>query len=359
MRSSHPIDSNNSFNAFPTGNYPPFGYNDNNFNRQRFPSNRIPPSGGIPGNPLGHFNPVTSGMLDQMNNLPYMSRFNHSYSTNPSIIEPIDYSNKNNTLHNNIGGNVIDEHVVEYRINIDSLDRDIKAYPNPFNFTVKFNAPSSSRIRTESIKNGTPTFINDHFDGPPLPHINKEFRNVKYIKLDNVVIPQYSNIIFDNMSGDYIFDPNSFIVDDRYISLVIKELDCNRVLCTSDNSFRTDSSGNTINPERPFATIFPDKLLGNIYYTGIPYHGSKFFKNSLLGNITQLSIQFNDSCGFPLQYNHLFTYDDLNKTDECTDPTPIPISDLRHPLNKNIQVHLSLVIGVVESQINNNIKFEF
>jgi hypothetical protein len=37
---------------------------------------------------------------------------------------------------------------------------------------------------------------------------------------------------------------------------------------------------------------------------------------------------------------------------------PISTSDIRHPLNRRLQVHVSFIIGVIESQINTNTKFE-
>ena len=346
---------NNSMNGFPTGNYPPYGFNDNNFNRKRVPSNMHPPHGGMSGNPFDNFTQLSTNTQMLMNNHPSMSNFNSAFNRHDPMIEPLDYGNKNDMLHNNVGGMVLDEHVVEYRINIDSLDRNIKVYPNPFCFTVKFNPPSSGIVRTEVLKNGVSTAVNDFFEGPPKPHIHKEFRNVKYIKLDSIVLPQYSNIV--ETSTGIEFDKDSLLIDDRYVALVIDELESNRILCTSDGSLREDpDTGKVVSPPCPFALIFPDKLLGRNYYTGTPYYGSIIYKNSLLGNISSLTIQLTDSCGVPLKFDGLFTNRELEKAEE--EGNPIPTSDMRHPLNKKLQVHVSFIIGVVESQINTNTKFE-
>lgn len=344
---------NNGMNTFPSGNFSPFGYNDNNFNRQRFPSNIYPQNGGMSGNPMNNFNPLSTNGVKHFTK---HSKFNNAYKRYNQIIEPIDYINKNEVLHNNIAENVLDEHIVEYRINIDSLDRDISVYPNVFDFKVKFNPPGGGMLRSEAIINGKLESVNEYVSGPPTPHINKEFKNVKYIKLDNIILPQYSNIIVENGEVDY--DPESFLVDDRYIALVIRELDCNRIFCTSDGNIRMDSNtGDIVTPPRPFAHIFPDKLLGKNYYTGTPYYGSKIYKNSLLGNINTLTIQFYNSCGTLLKYDNQFTAKEIAQSK--IEGTPIPISDLRHPLNKLSQVHLSFIVGVVESQINTNTKFEY
>lgn len=343
-------------NSFPNGNYGPFGYNDNNFNRKRFPSNMQPPRGGMSGNPMDNFNQLSTNTKMLMNNHPSMSNFNQAYNKEHPMIEPLDYTNQNDMLHNNVGGIVLDEHVVEYRVNIDSLDRDIEIYPDPFNFTVKFNPPPSGSVRTEVNKNGNLTTVKDFFKGPPKPHISKEFRNVKYVKLDNIVLPQFSNIKKDD-EGDIEFDKKSWLVDDRYVSLVVNELDCNRVFSTSDDNLRENpKTGEMIRAPSPYAIIFPDKLLGKSYYTGTPYYGSKIYNNSLLGNLSSLTVQIYDSCGVPLKYDGLFSAKELEKAK--AEGNPIPRTDLRHPLNKKIQIYVTFVIGVVESQINTNTKFE-
>lgn len=351
------MNQHNGMNTFPNGYFPPFGYNDNNFNpnRKSYPSNIYPKDGGMTGNPFANFNPLSTNKKNLMDNLPNMSNFDLAYKTNNHIIEPIDYDNKNDILHNNIARNVLDEHVVEYRINIDSLDRDINIYPNPFNFKVKFNPPSGGITRSESIKNGVLESVNQYINGPPRPHINKEFKNVKYIKLDNIILPQYSNLILEDDIVD--FDPDSFLVDDRFIALVIEELNCNRIFCTSDGSMRINPNTGFMNtPPRPFAHIFPERLLGKNYYTGTPYYGSKIYLNSLLGNINSLTIKLYDSCGTLLKYNNQLTQAELEHEKECGNE--INVNDLRHPLNKLTQVHLSFIVGVVESQINTNTKFE-
>lgn len=329
-----------------------YGYNNNNFDRGVYGSQKYIENGGFNGNPMNNFNSMST--MEQERNNIVNNRFNDVYQTPNSIIERINYKNQNNLIHNNVGDTVLDEHVVEYRINIDSVDRDYSTYNNPFNFKVKFKPSSSSILRTETLKNGVLTNINEKIQGSPKPHINREFKNVKYIKLDNIILPQYSNLIFDD--PDYIFDPDSYLIDDRYVSLVIPELEYNKIFCTSDDSQRYDPVEGFINPPKPFAHIFPEKLLGNVYYTGTPYYGSKIFNNSALGNINALTIQLYNSNGSILKYDNLLSFKEIE--DSQNTPNPIEISDLRHPLNKKIQVHLSFIIGVVETQINTNTKYE-
>lgn len=344
---------------FPTGNYPPYGYNDNNFNRQHFPSNIFPPQGGRSGAYFNRFDPLTTNLIDQMNQLPNMSKITESFEPNHPMIEPIDYRNKNHLIHNNVSTNVLDEHVVEYRMNIDSLDRDINYYLDPFYFTVKFNPPGGSSVKEEMYRNPKckekGTIIKEtHFNPSPEPHINKEFRNVKYIKLENIVLPLYSETIEED--DVIIFDPTSRLIDDRFTSLVIKELEWERTVATYDNVTRYDpNTGKLYTPPRQFSVLLPDKV-GKYYFTGLPFYGSRVYNNSLLGNINQMTFDFRDSCGAPIRYNDLYTAEELCEAQN--NGNPIPITNLRHPLNKKINLHMSFIVGVVEGQINTNTQLE-
>lgn len=352
----------NQNNAFPSNSlYSPSGFNDNNFNRMSMPSNIFPMNGGMSGNYVGRFNPITTNAQHNMN-ANSATNFNKAFEQNSPMIERIDYNNKNNVIHNNIGDSVLDEHVVEYRILLDSMDRDIKYYPNPFSYVVKFAPTSASVFQHEEYINpkkkdlGTKT-VTTRFEGAPNPVINREFKNVKYIKLENIILPQYCQIQ-KNKHGNYEFDPYSHLMSERFVQLVIKEINCERVYATFDDVTRYDSlNDKNYTPSRPFAIVIPDKTLGCNYYSGTPYYGSKIFKNSLLGNIGQMSIQLCDSEGIPLKYDDMFTYDELEEY-EFENNEPLPVTDLRHPYNKRTQPFISLIVGIVESQINTNTKFD-
>ena len=256
----NPNNNSNSMNTFPNGRYGPFGYNDNNQNRHKVPSNTYPPHGGMKGNEMGRFNPLTTNTQQLLQTLPSMSNFQKAYNQNVPLIEPYNYTNQNELLHNNIGEIVLDEHIVEYRINIDSIDRDISIYNDPFNFTVKFNPPAKSIIRTEVLidpcNRSKGTRIEESLmEGPPRPHINREFKNVKYIKLDSIILPQHHGIV--KGTNGYEFDKDKFLVDDRFIVLRIKELDDDRDVLVS--SVHLSAKGNEL-----VADAFVEKLLEHI-----------------------------------------------------------------------------------------------
>jgi hypothetical protein len=346
----------NSSNTFPNGLYAPYGFNDNNFNRQSFPSNTYPMKGGLPGNPLGRFNPMTTNTQKLGN----MSNFQQAYIPHEPLIEKIDYANQNVLLHNNVGDPVLDEQIIEYRLNIDSSDRDIRRYPDPFSFVVKFSSIGVGKVEIEeyidSYNKAKGTKIEEQYiHGPPLPYINREFRNVKYVKLENIILPQF-NVFHEDENDCFVCDKENSLVKKPYVSLVIKELNCSRTYNTSDNTTHLNDEGKPYTPPKPFALIIPDKIYGK-NYAGTPYYGTKIFYNSQLGNLAQLSIDFCDSRGLPIRFEHLLTYEDLRRAE--LESGSVSQSDPRHPLNEHNQVHLSLLVGVVESQINTNTKFEF
>lgn len=284
------------------------------------------------------------------------SNLDNAFKPGKTLINKPNFMNPGTLIHDNVALNVFSEEITEYRINIDSLDRDICVYPNPFSFTVKFNGLSKGSVRTEFIRRGELVPVNDYFPGTPGPVINKEFRNVKYVKLDNVILPRFHrlNIFSDNCS----YDKDICIQNERFIILSIDELDeCDRTYSTSDSGIRINpETGEEIRPPVPFCILFPDSKKGNYYISAIPLSSQRFFKNGQLANINKMTIKFYDSCGLPLCVNGLYTFDELQKA--CACGHPISLTDPRHPLNKNIQVHISFIIGVVEEQIATLNKFE-
>lgn len=63
---------------------------------------------------------------------------------------------------------------------------------------------------------------------------------------------------------------------------------------------------------------------------------------SALGNLDRLYVEFYDSSGNLLQYN------DLDPEQEET--------DVRNPLNKNLQNNITLIFGIVENELATNVK---
>jgi len=333
------VNKLNNQHSINTHGYPPNfpmsgGVNNNNFNRADVPSNGYPFKGQVNPNPFGNYKYLSTNNqnawkktqwsnfdINTQTNAPSNSSnaFNTSFQQPTPIINRMDYKNYGNLIHNNIGDEVFDEHIVEYRVNIDSIDRDTSYYPDPFSYKVMFNPPS-----------GRPDKDGVYFSGRPQPHILKEFKNVKYVKLEQITLPR-----FKDTSGDEVdtTSNSSKLANKRYITLRIKEL---------ENIF---TYGTNRKLDNNFAMIVPDKFIGTEFYTGTPYYGSKIFKNSQLGNITTLTVSFCDNKGNKISVGGI----DTSIVDE---------EDARSPLYEGFQHNFSLIIGVVESQVNINTKHE-
>ena len=119
---------------------------------------------------------------------------------------------------------------------------------------------------------------------------------------------------------------------DRFIQIFIKELQSTRNFGTNPT---TDKS---------FILIF-DKVLGALYLKLIPYSATKIYKESLLGNITELSIQFFDSWGEPLKINTSSIDYEINQ---------ISSTDLIDPKEYNIIEYLNELKG--ERKLKSTIK---
>lgn len=271
------------------------------------------------------------------------SNINSAFSNNsPQSIHP-SFKNQNNTLYPNLNDNLLKEALVEYRLNIDSIDRDIIQFPDPFSYIVNFgpvaNSGVDSTIKRSSLKNelkrinrksGSSSLNNvneDLFDDDDKfilnyennlkrvfnPYITRDFKNIKFIRLDNIILPRFNKVIinkdwkFDSScdkSNSYIKDDfervkdlvilnNRYIPDlnttnslflDRFIQISIKELANNKNLAT--NQINTNTF-----------TVLPDKHLGLLYWRGNPYYAVNIFKDSLLGNLNKLTFEFYDSFG--------------------------------------------------------------
>ena len=73
-----------------------------------------------------------------------MSNFRDAYAQPTTLIDRPDFTNHGNVIHNNMGQNLLSEHVMEYKIHVDSSDRNTDNYPSPFKMKVTFGSAKSS-----------------------------------------------------------------------------------------------------------------------------------------------------------------------------------------------------------------------
>lgn len=330
------MNRNNQFNQFNNVNrINPISYINP-------PSNNYPPDGYTNADPNAMFKSSTSNINNNFHD------FNKGFQQNSPLIEKHDFKNKNNVLHDNLGENLLAEHLIDYRINIDSGDRDSGAFPNPFKYCVTFSPAPSQYIKEmdwidPSKKALGKTIKSTKVSGTPSPCINRDFRNVKFIRLENIVLPKYTRIINDN--GVYTIDSSSALSDERYIILKIKEL-----TVSDSNMFGTNTY-----IENGYI-IVADKTIGNNYYAGLPFYTTKTFPESSLGNINKLSFEFFNADEEPLQLS--IVDHNLDPINERFDTDIKNRKNLNNIYNSHFQNHLSFTIGVFENQLNTNIKYE-
>jgi hypothetical protein len=198
-----------------------------------------------------------------------MSRLSDSFSEHGPFIEKTDFKNRKRTIHDNLGESLFLENIVEHQVTVYSADRGntlptytsfssryVQPYYNPFNFVVTFNGTTS-------------------------PKIQYKMENVKYIRLDDLILPK-TNVI--NMApGDPAICTMSTVASDqlsnqRGLVLNIHELKTPRVHSTG-----------TVIGEDGFI-MYLDQLMGTEHCFWKATHTLRTFPKSCLGNITKLTL---------------------------------------------------------------------
>ena len=293
-----------------------------------------------------------------LENLRDFSQFNieENFVKTKPLLNMLNTKYQNDTLYTNLNENLMKESIMEIRLNIDSIDRDVFQYPDPFNYIVTFgpivNSGIGSSIARTNIKedlkkigkkkiplnthniqyeenliyddvSATENLIIDYTNKLKIiynPFITRSFENIKFIRLDNVVLPRFDCLKI-NSDWDFCKDTNNhnktYIKDeyeriknliilnnryipndnlscslftDRFIQINIKEIESNL-------NFGTNTISN-----KSFI-VYPDKQVGILYWRGNPFYALKTFKDSLLGNINRLSIRYYNSWGQPITLN--------------------------------------------------------
>jgi len=262
-------------------------------------------------------------------------KVNNAFRSSPNdvLIEQPNFSNPNTTLHNNLNSNLLSEHIVEYYLNIDSDDRKVDVYPDPFNYVVSLNPVGRSSERKHKTKKGSLEFEKIEFDETPAPFIIRNFKNVKYVKLDRVILSR-TNVIKFIINQLITIDPNSnqnltVMTDiDRKINNQNNQNNCDdscnlchcedcQCVMSNKNKFILLKvkeletyhiySTNTITSDNSFI-LYVDKTLGSSNNMWFPTYNSCIYPDSLLTNLDRLTIEFYDKNGHPLTPQVLIEY---------------------------------------------------
>lgn len=323
--------------------------------------------------------------------------------------------NKPNLIYKNISDKISVDILVEYVIMIESIDRDIEKYPNPFKYKIYFNPVAQTKDA----------------------YIYKTFENVKYIKLENAILPRkysylrkdiknnatdYSILINTNWKRNDNFTFNTvnytiiedYIIDNiRYITYGIPkplpelidkvyelqykiqydnsknvlQYDINKnifitlyefqlinlsledekfLLLNIDEIKDTNDMATNTELSNAFSILFPDYVNGDFFYTtseGV----DKIYRFSQLGNIKSLTVNIlnNEGKDFNTQSYKMFTDSHISKNKKCickpnSDGEIIrdygcSCSYIRHPYYKKFQNTLLFKVGVIENDIDKSI----
>jgi hypothetical protein len=264
-----------------------------------------------------------------------MYKYNDAFRANKPLIEHQTYKNCHTTLHDNLNDTLQSEVIVEYRINIDSSDRDPAYYPNPFQYSVNFGPVSGGSINQhvwidENKKNLGKMIVKQFVPGLPKPCINQAFKNVKYIRIDNIILPRFRTLSKTGL--DYNLEGPT-LDNEIFLYLNIKEM-------PTKNTFGT----NTVNEKGNI--LYPDTIRDN-YFSCITRHIGIVFDDNMLGNISKMTFEFLDRFGNPITII----------SPDPVDLDPNNKESLNNAFNKNFQNHITLVFGIVENQLSTVTKY--
>jgi len=263
------------------------------------------------------------------------SNFDRAFTPNKNLIPQRDTTNYGNIIHNNVNNNVLSEIVTEYTVHIDSKDRDVAVYPNPYNFITFLGGPATRVVRGETIS------------GLPDPRIDVNFKNVKYIKLKYIMLPRNINyFVSEDSDGNKTYTVsmnNATILSTyRYLLLRIKDI-------SNDKFF---STSNVVKNE--CFVIYRDSnysdAINDLWFATQPI---KIYYDNGLKNLSRLSIEILTPDGDQLKlysgsYATPIPYDEINEDNSESDPS----SDFYTLFNKAVQTSMEFEIGVCENQIN-------
>ena len=319
-----------------------------------------------------------------------------------------DHDKPNALLNNFINDGRLDL-IKEYICHINSINRDVKKYPNPFNFLVQFN-PSQDSI----INNKT-------FTGNKDASISKTFTNIRYIKIETGVLPRKYNLTKKLNTNDPTIETlittsstplsdNTLVPSTNWAIIYTNYTDNKRIINYTENknnisdtitivyeSIYTISTGLTItykyeispyvldddkysilyindindvsqfstdqNLSQAFNVLYPDTISDNTVYVDCRYV-DKIYKFSELGNMTRMLLRLTNSMGKDLttnikaQDNNVSTIDDLTCT--CTTDSDgnylrnykCICSYIRHPRYIKNQLDLMFKLGIVETDFD-------
>lgn len=296
--------------------------------------------------------------VNKINSRQNNSNFSDAYNPAKTLIPQRDGKNYGFALHNNLNDNIVTEAITEYTLYIDSGDRDIEIYKNPFIFAVSLGGAGYNMMNRSKYvgNNGALAFQTTPCTGVPPPRIDSDFKNVKYAKVKYLTLPR--TIVYQyvtDASGNQIYSPvlgGTILGNYRYLIMRIKEIANNNMYATNDN-IKNDC----------FILYRDSNYIDAINDIWIATQPIKIFYDDDLRNLNKLTIeifipptpqtipcalqplrimQVDNSSGTPI--NVPMSFDILNGLN--------PHSDFFSKYGLNVLPTMEFELGVYENQIN-------
>ena len=318
------------------------------------------------------------------------TNFNQAFNKATTLIPQRDTKNYSNALHNNFGDNIVNEMITEYTIHVDSMDRDLIAFPNPYQFVLSIGGAGSSTITQSNYINKNQqsvlNFTSVSYSGVPNPRIDVPFRNVKYIKLKYLMLPR--TIVYDyDISGNSVIyskisPPSSkttILGNYRYLIMRIKEIANDNFYSTNDNiknncfilyrdSNYYDAISDLWMATQPIKIFYDDDLKNLSKMTieiFIPPTPQQQLPNQPTSEQKSREKQiYYSSFGYPLPVEtNLIFFTLLRQLNPNATPEPIPVaevngtnpnSDFYSQFGTDVQMSMEFEFGVCENQLNTN-----
>jgi hypothetical protein len=294
--------------------------------------------------PFGEFKSKTyneniSSLHRQFDTFPSCYDVPQNILQNPSTI------NKGALIHNNIHQQIQTENIVEYRLYIDSSDRDATLYSNPFKFSIIFAPVHAGYIKSEgwidpSNKSLGKVIKNTYITGSTEPYINRSFKNVKFIRIESILIPRFNKVIYDTQTDTYSLNTTTTVSSHRFLILKIKEI------LPNSNIYGTNTHlENGI-------IIFPTVCMNQYYFMGNTAW-NKTYQMSTLGNINKLSFELCSDTGEPIE----FTIEDETGKPLQPDLDKLNKSNVNNAFHSYFQLFITVALGIMENNINTMVKY--
>jgi hypothetical protein len=252
----------------------------------------------------------------QNNGYPVRSKWSYIYNNPPApILSTVDFINQIPLIHNNIPNNVLRSKIKEFTMILDSTDRDVVLYPNPFEYRVSIGPQVQQRI-INYVRNSSGDAIMDPITRNPVtqesvistpgPVVKDKVVWIKYIRVDHAILPRAYTMNLKSLENNVLDHTSIFhnvgmnvLDEDRCVQVHISEIEGKLNNQIGPCHYSTnDSLTNS-------AAILFDNIPINKKFYFSTNKGSGTEYDESLRELHTLTISFKDSCGMQLRYPFL------------------------------------------------------